>query len=91
MIFGKYGDMILENMEKNYPYRKQDLEITGELNLKIFQKEKEIIAKKEEILNELIKEYPQPKSNEILVISKYQQMIDALVEERLMPYILEKI
>ena len=26
MIFGKYGEMILENMEKNYPYRKKELE-----------------------------------------------------------------
>ena len=30
MIFGKYGQMILSNMEKNYPYRKQELELTGD-------------------------------------------------------------
>ena len=43
MIFGKYGNMILTNMEKNYPYRKQELELTGELNLKIFEREKYIL------------------------------------------------
>ena len=40
MIFGKYGNMILTNMKKNYPYRKQELELTEELNLKIFEREK---------------------------------------------------
>ena len=36
MIFGKYGEMILTNLEKNYPFRKQELELTGELEIKIF-------------------------------------------------------
>ncbi len=31
MILGKYGEMILTNLEKNYPFRKQELELTGEL------------------------------------------------------------
>ena len=35
MTFGKYGKMILANMERNYPYRKQELELTGELNLSL--------------------------------------------------------
>ena len=38
MIFGKYGKMILANMERNYPYRKQELELTGELKIKIFER-----------------------------------------------------
>ena len=25
MIFGKYGKMILANMERNYPYKNQDI------------------------------------------------------------------
>ena len=43
MIFGKYGEMILANMEKNYPYRKQELELTGELDIKIFERERYIL------------------------------------------------
>ena len=27
LILGKYGKMILNNMERNYPYRKQELEL----------------------------------------------------------------
>ena len=46
MNFGKYGKMILANMERNYPYRKQELELTGELNVKIFEREKYILELK---------------------------------------------
>lgn len=46
MIFGKYGKMILANMERNYPYRKQELELTGELKIKIFEREKYILELK---------------------------------------------
>ena len=46
MIFGKYGTMILENMEKNYPYRKKELELKGKLDIKILQREKYILELK---------------------------------------------
>ena len=49
MIFGKYGEMILANMEKNYPYRKQELELTGELDIKIFERERYILELKEKV------------------------------------------
>jgi len=81
LILGKYGKMILNNMERNYPYRKQELELTGELNLKIFEREQYIIKLKEQVEEQIIKENPQPKTNEISVIAKYQQMIEELVDE----------
>ena len=80
MIFGKYGQMILSNMEKNYPYRKQELELTGELNTKIFEREQYILKLKEKLENEIKTEYKEPKTSEMYVIAKYQQMIDGLVE-----------
>lgn len=49
MIFGKYGEMILENMEKNYPYRKKELELTGELDIRIFERERYILELKEKV------------------------------------------
>ena len=57
MIFGKYGQMILSNMEKNYPYRKQELELTGELNVKIYEREQYILKLKEKLENEIKTEY----------------------------------
>ena len=91
MIFGKYGEMILENMEKNYPYRKQELELTGELNTKIFEREQYILKLKEKLENEIKTEYKEPKTSEMYVIAKYQQMIDGLVDEILMKEVLVKI
>lgn len=91
MIFGKYGQMILSNMEKNYPYRKQELELTGELNTKIFEREQYILKLKEKLENEIKTEYKEPKTSEMYVIAKYQQMIDGLVDEILMREILIKI
>lgn len=91
MIFGKYGQMILSNMEKNYPYRKQELELKGELNTKIFEREQYILKLKEKLENEIKTEYKEPKTSEMYVIAKYQQMIDGLVDEILMKEVLVKI
>lgn len=91
MIFGKYGQMILINMEKNYPYRKQELELTGELNVKIYEREQYILKLKEKLENEIKTEYKEPKTSEMYVIAKYQQMIDGLVDEILMKEVLVKI
>lgn len=91
MIFGKYGKMILTNMEKNYPYRKQELELTGELEIKIFEREKHILELKEKITKQMEEKYKVPNTHEISVLSKYQQMIDSLVDEVLMKEIIQKI
>ena len=91
MIFFFYWQMILSNMEKNYPYRKQELELTGELNTKIFEREQYILKLKEKLENEIKTEYKEPKTSEMYVIAKYQQMIDGLVDEILMKEVLVKI
>lgn len=91
MIFGKYGNMIFTNMEKNYPYRKQELELTGELNLKIFEREKYILKLKEQVEEQIKEKYKAPETNEISILAKYQKMIDGLVDEALMKEILKKI
>ena len=91
MIFGKYGQMILSNMEKYYPYRKQELVLTGELNTKLFEREQYILKLKEKLENEIKTEYKEPKTSEMYVIAKYQQMIDGLVDEILMKEVLVKI
>ncbi len=91
MIFGKYGTMILENMEKNYSYRKKELELKGELDIKIVQREKYILELKKEVEEKIKKEYQPPNTHEISILAKYQQMIDGLVDEVLMKEILQKI
>ena len=83
--------MILSNMEKNYPYRKQELELTGELNTKIYERDQYILKLKEKLENEIKTEYKEPKTSEMYVIAKYQQLIDGLVDEILMKEVLVKI
>ena len=86
MIFGKYGEMILSNMTRNYPIRKQELELTGKLEIKILEREKYILK-----LKEIKEKYQAPDTHEISILAKYQQMIDGLVDEVLMKDILQKI
>jgi len=91
MVIGKYGKMILRNMATNYPYRKRELEMSGELENKIKEREKYILNLKEGIEEQIKTEYPQPKTNEISVVAKWQKLIEELVDEILMKDILVKI
>ena len=91
MNLGKYGKMILANMERNYPYRKQELELTGELDIKIFERERYILELKEKVEKQIKEKNKAPDTHEISVLAKYQQMIDGLVDEALMKEILQKI
>ena len=91
MTFGKYGKMILANMERNYPYRKQELELTGELNVKIFEREKYILELKEQVEQQIKEKYKATSTREMSILAKYQQMVDGLVDEVLMKEILQKI
>lgn len=76
MTFGKYGKMILANMERNYPYRKQELELTGELNVKIFEREKYILELKKQVEQQIKEKYKAPSTREMSILAKYQQMIE---------------
>jgi len=91
MTFGKYGKMILANMERNYPYRKQELELTGELNVKIFEREKYILELKKQVEQQIKEKYKAPSTRAMSILAKYQQMVDGLVDEVLMKVILQKV
>lgn len=91
MIFGKYGQMILENMKRKYPERTQELIFKNELNLKIFQREQYVLEKKELVENAIREYYPPPLTNEMQVMAKYQELVDAMVEENLIGEIIKSI
>ena len=91
MVLGHYGSLILENMEKNYQNRKRELEVTGLLQIKIFERESELLILKEQLEKKIKDKYPQPETKEITVVAKYQKMIDSLVEEEMLKEILKKI
>lgn len=91
MIFGKYGKLILSNMERNYPIRKQELELINELNIKIFERERYILELKKKLEEKMKKKYKAPDTKEISVLNNYEQMIEGLVDEILMKEVLQKI
>ncbi len=91
MEISKYGKLILENMKKNYPYRLQELEITGQLEIVLFKREREIIEIRDKLKEKFEKENPKPKTSEIYVISKYYEMINGMVDEQLINEIQKQI
>lgn len=78
-------------MEENYQARFQELIIDGTIMDKLLEREDEIINKKHKLEKELMLKYPKPITNEFLVIAKYNQMIEGMVEELLQEEIEEKI
>ena len=88
---GKYGIKVKKNMEENYKARFQELVINEIATKKLLEREDEIINKKHKLEKELMLKYPKPITNEFLVIAKYNQMIEATVEELLQEEIEEII
>lgn len=78
-------------MEENYQARFQELVINGIVMGRLLEREDEIISKKHKLEKELMLKYPKPITNEFLVIAKYNQMIEGMVEELLQEEIEEKI
>lgn len=91
MGISKYSNLILENMRNNYPYRLQELEVTGQLEITIFKREKEILKIRDKLKEKFEKENPKPKTKEIYVVSKYYEMIDGMVEEKLIEEVKKQI
>ena len=91
MKLSKYGIKIKQFMEEVYPVRYNELIIDGTIMEKLLEREKEIIKQKHIIQKQLQEKYPQPTTNEFIVVAKYNQMIENLVEELLQPILEEKI
>lgn len=91
MGISKYCDLILENMKNNFPYRLQELELKGKLEINLFKREREILEKRKILKEKFKNKYPKPETNEIYVVSKYYEMIDGMVEENLIEEVKKQI
>ena len=91
MKFGKYGEMILANIKNNFPYRYEQLKNEGILEEVILKREHEILRLRGIVEEKVKVENAIPKTNEAYVIAKYQKLIEALVDEKIMDQVLEKI
>ena len=88
---GKYGIKIKRNLKELYPMRYSELTIQTTLMDKLLEREQEIL-KQRNLIEKQVKELnPLPKTHEFQVKARYNQMIDSMVEELLVPLLEEKI
>ena len=88
---GKYGMIVKRNMKELYPMRYNELILDTTLMDKLIAREKEIVEQKEIIEKQIKAQTPPPQTNEFIVMAKYNQLIESMVEEQLQPMLTEKI
>lgn len=87
MALGKYGIILKKYLKEYKPIKYSELTINCYLMDYLYEKEKELIKYKTSIEKLLKQTYPEPKTNEFIVIARYNNMIKSMVEE----YVLAKI
>lgn len=87
MALGKYGIILKKYLKEYKPIKYSELTINCSLMDYLYEKEKELIEYKTFIEKELKQTYPEPKTNEFIVMARYNNMIESIVDE----YVLNKI
>ena len=87
MALGKYGIILKKYLKEYKPIKYSKLTIDCSIMDYLYEKEKELIEYKSFIEKQLKQTYPEPKTNEFIVMARYNNMIESIVEE----YILNKI
>ena len=88
---GKYGIKIKKNLKELYPMRYSELTIQTTLMDKLLKREQEILKQRNIIERQVKEQNPEPKTNEFLVIAKYNKMIELMIDEVLKPMLEEII
>ena len=87
MALGKYGIILKKYLKEYKPIKYSKLTIDCSLMDYLYEKEKELIEYKAFIKKQLKQTYPEPNTNEFIVMARYNKMIESIVEE----YVLNKI
>ena len=87
MALGKYGIIFKKYLKEYKPIKYSELIINCSLMDYLYKKEKELIEYKASIEKQLKQTYPRPKTNEFIVMARYNNMIESIVQE----YVLNKI
>lgn len=81
MSLRKYGIILKKYLKEVKPLKYSKLTIDGDLMDYLLEEEK-YLYKFADIVRLYLKDsYPEPKTNEFIVMAKYNQMIDSMVEE----------
>ena len=87
MCLNKYGIKLKKYLKENKPIKYSELTINCSLMDYLYEKEKELIEYSASIEKQLKETYPIPKTNEFIVMARYNNMIESMVEE----YVLNRI
>ena len=87
MALGKYGVKLKKYLKEYKPIKYSELTINCTLMDYLYEKENELIEYSASIEKKLKATYPVPKTNEFIVMVRYNNLIDSMVEE----YVLNKI
>ena len=81
MALGKYGMMLKQYLEEHKPVKYNELIINGTIMDYLQDKEKELKDYAFTIEEQVKKKHPAPNTNEFIVMAKYNNMIQAIVDE----------
>lgn len=81
MALGIYGIKLKKYLKEYNPIKYSELIIKCTLMDYLYEKEKELIEYKTSIEKQLKQTYPEPKTNEYIVMVKYNNMIQSMVDE----------
>lgn len=84
MCLGKYGIKIKKYLKEYYPIKYNELIINCTLMDYVCAKEQESLEYSASIEKQLKGTYPAPKTNEFIVMARYNNMLKSMVEEFIM-------
>lgn len=87
MALGKYGIILKKYLKEYKPIKYSKLTINCTIMNYLYRKEKELIEYKSFIEKQLKQTYPEPKTNEFIIMARYNNIIESMVKE----YVLNKI
>ena len=87
MCLSKYGIKLKKYLKEYKPIKYSELTINCTLMDYLYKKEKELIEYSSSIEKQLKETYPIPKTNEFIVMARYNNMFESIVDE----YVLNKM
>lgn len=83
-MLGKYGTIYKNYLKEYKKAMYNNLKSKGKLEEHCYQKEKELKELRERLEEQIKSNNPPPKTNEFIVMAKYNQMLENLVTELLL-------
>lgn len=81
MPLGKYGILVKKYLKEYYPIRYSELTINCTLMDYLYKKENELIEYANNTKKQLKEIYPEPKTHEFVVMVRYNNMIESMIDE----------